>query len=211
MQYLKNSCLMKGENSLRVEITTTQFLGIVEGWRSKNKMAKWEKSGGNIETRKRTNERTNFAQLRNSRGSLNFRNKRRAGQNYFVELMVAKGGGGEKKEEKRKIREGLKEGWKNYGVERGRQKNAAISHSRPSVGPCTFRFINSSIPASRFPSPFHPPLFFFFLPLKVSRNQQRQVGCLEFFTLFWESFDFVVVRLFSLRNETNGLGLISAR
>lgn len=119
MQYLKNSCLMKGENSLRVEITTTQFLGIVEGWRSKNKMAKWEKSGGNIETRKRTNERTNFAQLRNSRGSLNFRNKRRAGQNYFVELMVAKRGGGRKerrkKKDKRRVERRLKELWRGTG------------------------------------------------------------------------------------------------
>lgn len=210
MQYLKNSCQMKGENSLRVEITTTQFLGIVEGWRSKNKMAKWEKSGGNIETRKRTNERTLHSwEIRVARWI--FETKGARDRIISLSWWLRKGGGGEKKEEKRKIREGLKEGWKNYGVERGRQKNAAISHSRPSVGPCTFRFINSSIPASRFPSPFHPPLFFFFLPLKVSRNQQRQVGCLEFFTLFWESFDFVVVRLFSLRNETNGLGLISAR
>lgn len=163
---MKNSSQINREIvGLWVEISRYQNTQVLSNHRTlKIKKRRWRNGKNPVKT-------SNFPQLRNSRGSLNLRNKRRARQNYLVELMVAKRRWGKRKKKKDKRRV-------ERTMERGRQKNAAISHSHPSVRPCTFRFINSSVP-SPFSSPFSPPfhpLFFTSESVEESTQPSRMSG-----------------------------------
>lgn len=98
---------------------------------------------------------SNFPQLRNSRGSLNFRNKRRAGQNYLVELMVAKREeGGEVKERRKKDKRRVERTMAWNGVDRKMPRFPTLTQVSDRVH---FALLTRPFPPRAFhlfPSPF---------------------------------------------------------
>lgn len=165
---MKNSSQINREIvGLWVEISRYQNTQVLSNHRTlKIKKRRWRNEKNPVKT-------SNFPQLRNSRGSLNFRNKRRAGQNYLVELMVAKRRWGKRKKKKDKRRVERTMAWN--GVDRKMPRFPTLTQVSDRVH---FALLTRPFPPI-FPRPFHPLSIPFFLPLKVSRNQHNQVGCLE--------------------------------
>lgn len=165
---MKNSSQINREIvGLWVEISRYQNTQVLSNHRTlKIKKRRWRNEKNPVKT-------SNFPQLRNSRGSLNFRNKRRTGQNYLVELMVAKRRWGKRKKKKDKRRVERTMAWN--GVDRKMPRFPTLTQVSDRVH---FALLTRPFPPL-FPRPFHPLSIPSFLPLKVSRNQHNQVGCLE--------------------------------
>lgn len=97
-----------------------------------------------------------------------FQKQKARGTELFDGADAKRGKRGKVKERRKKDKRRVERTMAWNGVDR------KMPRFHPSVRPCTFRFINSSIPASRFSPPFHPLFFFFFFStLKVSRNRHQ--------------------------------------
>lgn len=137
---------------------------------------------------------SNFPQLRNSRGSLNFRNKRRAGQNYLVELMVAKREeGGEVKERRKKDKRRVERTMAWNGVDRKMPRFPTLTQVSDRVH---FALLTRPFP----PRAFHP-LFSTSESVEESTQPSRMSGIYVILR---------VVGVFPLVMN-RGLDLISAR